>query len=144
MSLFPMTRISDPFPELDRVFDLFMNDTAPNRNLTKNLIQTPRANVLSEDSGYAIELAAPGFSRGDFNIEVNDNVLTISASSEDTKEYVNKLTRREFAYSSFSRSWSLPEGTLVEGIEAEYQAGVLNVSIPMESKKSSNRKIQVS
>ena len=103
----------------------------------------PRANVLSEDSGYTIELAAPGFSRGDFDIEVNDDVLTISVSSEDNKEYTNKLTRREFVYSSFSRSWSLPKGTFVERIEAEYQAGILNVSIPMENKKSPNRKIQV-
>ena len=143
MSLFPTVRISDPFPELDRVFDLFISDTAPTRNPTKNQSMHPRANVLSEDSGYTIELAAPGFSRGDFDIEVNDDVLTISVSSEDNKEYTNKLTRREFVYSSFSRSWSLPKGTFVERIEAEYQAGILNVSIPMENKKSPNRKIQV-
>ena len=145
MSLFPMTRISDPFPELDRVFDLFINNSVPNKGPELNqAIQTPRANVLREDKGYTIELAAPGFSRGDFDIGVNDNVLTISVNrTEDTKEYISNLKRREFSYSSFSRSWSLPEGTLVAGIEAEYQAGILNVSIPTETARSTNRKIEV-
>jgi HSP20 family protein len=144
MSLFPMTRISDPFPELDRVFDLFMNDSVPSKNLKINqAIQAPRANVLREDKGYTIELAVPGFSRGDFDIDVSDNVLTISVVSEDNKEYTSSLKRREFSYSSFSRSWSLPEGTLAAGIEAEYRAGILNVSIPTETARSTNRKIEV-
>ena len=144
MSLFPMTRMSDPFSDLDRMFDLFMSDGLATRNLTKNLAKVPRANVINTENGYAIELAAPGFSRGDFNIDVNDNVLTVSVTCEDGPEYVKNLRSREFSYESFSRSWSLSKGVMIDGIEAHYEAGILSVSIPAETKKSMNRTIDVS
>ena len=91
---------------------------------------TPRANVSKDEGGYQISLAAPGLSRSDFNIEISDNVLSIS-SENDYKKNENSL-REEYSYHNFSRSWSLPENTKVDGITAEYVAGILNLNIPVE------------
>ena len=92
---------------------------------------TPKANVSKDERGYQISLAAPGLSRGDFNIEVSDNVLTIFTES-DYKKDENSL-RKEYSYHNFSRSWSLPESVNIDGITAEYTAGILNLNIPVEN-----------
>ena len=88
-------------------------------------------------------MAVPGFSRGDFNINVEDNTLTISVSTEDGPEYLDNLKRREFSYSSFTRSWTLPEGSSIENIAADYEAGILKVAIPAESINQTSRQIEV-
>ena len=90
----------------------------------------PQANVSKDDTGFQISLAAPGLSRGDFNIEVSDSVLTISAES-DYEKNENSL-KQEYSYHNFSRSWSLPETACVDNITAEYVAGVLSLNIPVE------------
>ncbi len=92
---------------------------------------TPRANVSKDERGYQISLAAPGLARGDFNIEVSDNVLTISTEN-DYKKNENSL-KQEYSYHNFSRSWALPENTSIDNITAEYVAGILNLNIPVEN-----------
>ena len=144
MSLFPVLRMGDSqnlFSDFDNMFDMFL--TSPPSGRVKNAITSPRANILMGDNSYTIELAAPGFSRGDFEIDVNNNTLTISVSSEDGLEYKRNITRREFSYSSFARSWTLPDGVYVDGISAVYNSGILSVSIPSDPQKSKARKIEV-
>ena len=143
MSLFPVLRATsmrDPFSDFDRLFDAFF--TAP-RTSEKIATSVPRANLLATDDSYTIELAAPGFSRSDFEIEVDNSVLSVSVSSSDGDEYTKNLKRREFNRGSFSRSWSLPENVNVEGIDAIYEAGILTVNVPVIVSKSSTRKIDV-
>ena len=120
--------------------DLFRTVMAYGRPLyskggsTLSSSSVPLANVANNEEGYTIELAAPGFSRDDFNIDVENNVLTITGTaygSED--EQPENYTNREFSCSSFTRSWNLPEGVNVEGVSANYEAGLLNVTIPVES-----------
>ena len=90
----------------------------------------PAVNVKENDKAFEVELAAPGFDKKDFNISVNDGLLTISAESkrEDEKKEDN-YTRREFGYSSFSRSFNLPANTSEEDIQAKYEEGVLKLMI---------------
>jgi HSP20 family protein len=148
MSLFPVTRVSllgDTVNEFDRIFDNFfgapaMASHSPSEKLMTNI---PRANILTNKEGYLIEMAVPGFSRGDFNIVIEDNALTISVSTEDGAEYLSNLKRREFSYSSFTRSWTLPEGSSIENIVADYEAGILKVAIPAESANLISRQIEV-
>jgi len=143
MSLFPVlraTNMRDPFSDFDRLFDAFFTAPRTSENMASNV---PRANLLASDDSYTIELASPGFSRSDFNIEVDNNVLSVSVSSSDGDEYTKNLKRREFSYSSFSRSWSLPENANIEGIDATYEAGILTVNVPVIVNKSSTRKIDV-
>lgn len=150
MSLFPITRMSilNPISDFDHIFDTLMDSNyrlSPRTytNVTEPVSTVPRANILEEKNGFAIELAAPGFSRGDFSIEVNESTLTVSVSSEDGPEYAEKLKSREYSYTSFTRSWNLPENVSVNMIDARYEAGILIVNIPVEMKTAKKLQIEV-
>ncbi|MCO5233062.1 MAG: Hsp20/alpha crystallin family protein [Chitinophagales bacterium] len=104
----------------------------------------PAVNIKETDNAFLVELAAPGLSKGDFNISVENNVLTISSESkrEDTStDKDEKYTRREFSYSSFSRSFTLDEQHIdVEAISANYESGVLKLSIPKKTEPEKLKK----
>ena len=92
----------------------------------------PAVNIKELDSQFEIELAVPGMKKDDFEIEVEDGVLSISSTQEE--EQVNekgKFTRREFSYSSFRRSFTLPDSVNPTKIDATYKEGVLLVLLPM-------------
>jgi HSP20 family protein len=89
---------------------------------------TPSVNITENDKQYNIELAAPGLTKEDFKIDVEDDVLTISAEkNEEKKEEGERFTRREFSYGSFSRSFSLPEHVKAENIQGKYEDGILKL-----------------
>ena len=91
----------------------------------------PAVNIKELDFQFEIELAVPGMKKDDFEIEVEDGVLSISSTQEE--EEVNekgKFTRREFSYSSFRRSFTLPDSVDPTKIDATYKEGVLLVLLP--------------
>ncbi len=91
---------------------------------------SPAVNVKETDKAFEVEVAAPGFSKKDFNISVEAGLLTVSAASkQENEQKEDNYTRREFGYSSFSRSFNLPTNTNEEDIEAKYQEGVLKLTI---------------
>ena len=108
-----------------------------------SLDSVPKANIQKIDKGYSIQLAAPGFSRDDFIVDIEDNVLTIGANKSTEKEG-DDYTSREFSYSSFNRSWTLPEGSSTSGLSASYEAGVLSVDIPVQHEETKKITVQVS
>ena len=94
-------------------------------------IKAPSANITEDGKSYTVELAAPGFEKKEFKVDFENKVLTISAENkQELKEDEKNYRRREFAYSSFSRSFQLPEEVLDEKIEATYKDGILNLHIP--------------
>ena len=127
------------FNNVDEIFNVAMNPRRRYKIYTGKV--SPSANVSKDDKGYQISLAAPGLSRGDFNIEISDNVLTVS--SENNVKEKNPINT-EFSYNKFSRSWSLPEAANIENVTADYNAGILNVNIPVENVTvNKTRKIDV-
>ena len=106
----------------------------------------PAVNIAEGMDSYSIEVAAPGLARNDFKIKLDHNVLTISSSKESKKEdKKEEYTRQEFSYSSFSRSFTLPESVEAEKISATYQEGILYISIPKreEAKVKPAREIEI-
>ncbi|HVX25048.1 MAG TPA: Hsp20/alpha crystallin family protein [Parafilimonas sp.] len=100
-------------------------------------LSVPAVNITEVDGQYNVSVAAPGMKKEDFKIDLDGDLLTISAEKEETKEEKDKhYNRREYNYSSFSRSFTLPEGVKHDKIEAKYEDGVLKLSIP----KSENAK----
>lgn len=121
------------------LFDNFMT-----LNHTRdNYMTVPRANVIKNENGYSIELAAPGFSRDEFELSIDNNTLTVSVNTEDTPEYEKSVTMREYKFQSFTRSWTLPENSNVEGVTARYDAGILYVDVPVESQRRGKTTISV-
>jgi len=94
-------------------------------------VKSPSVNITETDTDYKIELAAPGLEKKDFKIEVEDKVLTVSSEKEEeTKEENENYKRREFSYSTFSRSFQLPSDVLADKIDAKYENGILRLSVP--------------
>ncbi|MEC8616199.1 MAG: Hsp20/alpha crystallin family protein [Bacteroidota bacterium] len=103
----------------------------------------PKVNIIEDDNGYKIELAVPGFEKNDFNIEVDDDVISISLEKEiDATTTYNK---REFNFGSFKRAFNLPESAHSAKISANYTSGILNILIPKkeEAKPIPSRIIKV-
>ena len=115
------------FNEFNNIFNSTSKPREQCRIFTGHV--NPRANIFKDELGYQISLAAPGLSREDFDIEISENILTIS--SENNVKNENSL-RQEYSFNKFSRSWSLPETAVVDGVTADYKAGILNVNIPIE------------
>jgi HSP20 family protein len=91
----------------------------------------PAANILEHPDSFELNLAAPGLKKDDFKIHLENNVLTISSEVSDEKEEQEKnYTRKEFHYSSFSRSFTLPRTVDLEKIKADYDSGILKVMLP--------------
>lgn len=91
----------------------------------------PAANVKETESEYVLELAIPGRKKEDFNVEIDNEILTISSEvkSEENKED-DGYTRREFTFSSFKRVFSLPETISLDKINATYEDGILKFILP--------------
>jgi len=114
----------------------------------RDMTQTMSAvNVLETKDSFELELAAPGFSKDSFKIDIDKDVLTISAEmSQENRADDDTYTRREYSISSFNRSFTLPETVEGEKIGANYKDGILKVSIPKkeEAKLKAKRLVKVS
>ncbi len=122
-------------------------------NLFSNLLNSefesskPLVNILETKNDFRIELAAPGISKNDFQINLDNQILTISSTQKEEKEEKEeKVLRNEFCYSSFSRSFSLPETIDREKISASYKDGIIVVNIPKkeEAKDKGPKQIFIS
>lgn len=106
----------------------------------------PSVNIREEKDNYFVDMAAPGLKKEDFDISVEGNLLTISCDKEEKKdEEAEGYSRKEYSYSCFSRSVTLPDYADSDRIAAKYIDGVLTLRIPKkpESVKSKSKKIKV-
>lgn len=92
----------------------------------------PAVNISEDEKSYSLEIVAPGFKKEDFRLKVEDDILTISAEtrSERKEENGREYTRREYSYSSFTRSFNLPDNVKDDKITAVYQEGILRLELP--------------
>lgn len=104
---------------------------------------TPAVNVKETDKSFELEVAVPGLKKKDINIDLEENVLTISSvkKEEEKKEDSDNFKRREFQYQSFERSFTIPEDTDENKIEARHENGVLFISIPKKEAKPNLKKL---
>jgi HSP20 family protein len=131
------------------VFDDFFkpyNEWFDNAGLMGRTSNMPAVNITELKDQYMVSLAVPGMKKDDFKIDLDGNFITISCEKEETKEEKEKkFTRKEYNYSSFSRSFTLPEEINKEKIEASYVDGILKVSLPRteEAKRLTAKHIDV-
>jgi HSP20 family protein len=91
----------------------------------------PAVNISENNDEYKLELAAPGLKKEDFKIDIEGNMMTISTEMEEKKEEKEeKFTKKEYSYTSFTRSFSIPEDVKHENIFAKYVDGILVVQMP--------------
>jgi HSP20 family protein len=123
---------------LDRLFNEEVLDTQSD-------FSVPPANVIETDNHYRIELAVPGYEKSDFDIKLDENILTISLKNNDEKvaQKDEEYLRREFGYDQFSRCFRLSDRVTRKDISARYKNGVLSITIP-KKEEHKNRSIEVS
>ena len=134
-----LSRVKDRVPSVFNDFFKPWNEWFDNGGLMNRFNEVPSVNIVEQKDAYNVSLAAPGLKKGDFNIDIDGNMLTISCEKEENKEEKEKkFTRREYNYTSFSRSFTLPEEINREKIEASYTDGVLHIVLP---RKEDNKKV---
>ncbi|MES2456335.1 MAG: Hsp20/alpha crystallin family protein [Bacteroidota bacterium] len=128
-------------PGLD-VFDSIFNDTFFSDRM---MSRVPAVNISESKDHYHVELAAPGLNKEDFKLSLERDVLSISVEQQaqnDSQE--RNYNKREFSYSSFVRSFTLPDAADANGIEAKYVDGVLCINIAKrEEAKVQSRQIEI-
>lgn len=130
--------------------ELFENLFLENKLDALNNYETfsiPAVNIIENFPNFVVEIAAPGLSKEDFSIEVEEDTLKIS-SEKATQEEKNKdshYRKREFNYESFERSFKLSENIEIDKIQAKYENGILKVTLPkMEEKKVLKKMVEIS
>ena len=143
--LTPFRRQNAFFPTLNDVFgDNFLNDS--------DWSTSPAVNIAENKDGYRIELAAPGLNKEDFRINMEKRMLEISSEKQSTKESEpdeasngDRYYRKEFVYTRFKRTFSLPDAADTDKISANYKDGILYVNIPKkeQAKEKPSRVIDI-
>ena len=126
---------NENYPIFPSLFNDFFNRDwidFNNRNFSTTQTTIPSVNVVESDDKFELEVAAPGFEKKDFKVELNHNLLTISSNKQEEREEGDgkQYTRKEFSYLSFCRSFTIPDTINHEKIEARYENGILKVLIP--------------
>jgi HSP20 family protein len=107
----------------------------------------PAVNIKEDEKKYQLDLAVPGIEKRDLKIEINEDVITVSSENKNEKEEnTDGFKRREFSYSSFCRSFYLPENVNKEKIEANYKDGILTIALPKQTEEKSkvSREVAIS
>ncbi|MHA6248222.1 Hsp20/alpha crystallin family protein [Pontibacter sp. CAU 1760] len=131
---------SDLFADVDRMFDndMFLMPM-PWKRMSERSV--PAVNIKDNQKEYQIEIAAPGMKKEDFNVDMENGRLTISSHKEEEKnEDKENYHRREYNYSSFSRSFNLPENVKPEDVKAQYTDGILRLTVPKKEEQEKPKK----
>lgn len=134
-------RTSNPlFPSL--LDEFFGNDTPFSSSSSRSHV--PSVNISETDTNFELALAAPGKTRKDFSVELDDHVLTVSSESKhEDASNTEQYTRREFRYDNFQRSFRLPETVDTAHIKAKYDNGILTINMPKREEAIPEPKKQI-
>lgn len=136
------TRNSGLSTGVNDIFESVFNDSFFSDRM---MSRVPAVNVSETTDHYMIEMAAPGLSKEEFKINLERNLLTVSAEQQKSSETSGKrYNKREFNFTSFVRSFALPESADDAKIEAEYRDGILHISVAKkEEAKITSRQIEI-
>jgi HSP20 family protein len=130
--------------------DMFKNDwLGGTTNVNSIGTSIPAVNIMETEDSFKVEVAAPGMSKEDFSIELDNDVLTISSEKKkenESRDDEGNYTRKEFSYTNFKRAFSLPDSVDSSQISAAYNNGVLEISLPKkeEARVQAKRMIEIS
>src|SRR5687768_16824952 len=117
-----------PSDSVGKWIDTLFNTTLADVIGSDNTVSNPSVNIVEHDKSYSLEMAAPGLTKQDFNISIEQDHLVISAEKKSEREETEgRFTRREFSYGSFKRSFHLDDKINRDGIAATYEDGVLKL-----------------
>ena len=136
-------------PSFSTWFDNFFDNNLGTEFLSNfnTGITLPAVNIKETNEEFILELAIPGMKKSDFTIDVENNILSIASEVKNENEESNEnYTRREFGYSSFKRTFTLPDSVESDKVKASYNDGILLVTLPKreEAKQKPAKRIEIS
>lgn len=119
--------------------------SAAGRTFREDVLNFPPVNITEKAAGYQVALAVPGFEKADFNVKLDDKILTISTEKKETATAEGeKMIRKEFTYKSFKRSFTLDDKIDADNISAKYENGILTLELPKkENQKAAAKDIDI-
>jgi len=142
--MLPTLRTRNTWPSL--VEEFFNGEFFPKFFDAESQHSIPAVNIVENKDEYRIDVAAPGLNKDDFKIKLENNVLSVFSEKEEKREEKDdKFMRREFSYSTFSRSFTLPVTVNAEKIKATHKDGILQILIPKkeEAREKPAREIKI-
>jgi HSP20 family protein len=115
--------------------------------MSNNTSSKPAVNIKEDEKSFILDLAVPGIDKKELKIDINEDLLTISSETKnESEENTDGYKRKEFSYSSFCRSFQIPENVSKDKIEANYRDGILSVALPKieEDKRKISRQVKIS
>jgi len=136
-----------PSDSLGKWIDNLFHSTLSDVIGSDNTVSSPSVNIVEHEKHYMLDLAAPGMSKQDFSISIEQDHLVITAEKKtENEETEGRFTRREFSYGSFKRSFHLDDKINRDGIAATYEDGVLKLTLPKKEeaeKRSASQTIEI-
>jgi HSP20 family protein len=138
-------RMNDNYPVFQNWFEDFF---APVQNSSNNRFRAsvPAVNIAEDENKYEIEFAVPGLTKSDFSINLENDLLIVKTEKDNNSQETNSnYTRKEFNFSSFQRTFTIPESADGDKIKAEYKDGILSIEIPKkeEAKVKAPKQIEI-
>lgn len=136
---------------LSKSFDGLMNElfnelpATFGKTMREDVLGFPPVNIVEKKDFYHLQVSAPGFEKTDFNVKLDDKILTVSAEKkEEAKTETDKVIRKEFSAKSFKRTFTLDEKIDAANISAKYENGILHVGLPKkEEVKAATKDITI-
>ena len=128
------------------IFDDFFNTSISNFTGENYITSTPSINIIEQDDKFLVEVASPGMDKKNFDVRIDNDHLIISGKKEiKDEETGDNYTRREFNYTSFERSFYLPESVDSGKVDAKYKDGILTITLDKkeESVKMPAKEIEI-
>ena len=132
-------------PVFDNLFNELANGSSPKPKRNNSMKSRPAVNVIESNDNFKIEVAVSGLNKKDININVEKDILTISAEKEIKQTEGEKYSRKEFSYDNFKRTFQLPDSVDATNIKATFKNGILEVTIAKkeEAKELPPRAIEI-
>lgn len=143
-----LVKVNNPYARsINGFVNDFFNEFPTNfgKTLREDVFGFPPVNIVEKADSYQVEIAVPGYDKADFNIKLEGNVLTVSAEKkEEAKDASNNVIRKEFTHKSFKRSFTIDEKIEDANINAKYENGILNITLPKkEAVKPASKDITI-
>lgn len=126
--------------------EFYGNNYLSNRYAVQRNWCVPAVNISESSAGFRVEVAAPGYEKSDFKVDVDKNQLFVSSEKDaaPATSQQGKSLRKEFCYQAFKRSFLLPENVDTDKISASYDKGILTVTVPKKEKANISKQVSIS
>lgn len=143
-----LVKVNNSFSKsLDGMMKELFNEfpAAVNKTVREEVLHFPPVNIIEHNDKYQLEIAVPGFEKADFNVKLEDKILTVSSEKKEAAAAENgKLIRKEFSNKAFKRSFTIDEKIDSENISAKYENGILKLDLPKkEDLKAGAKEINI-